>query len=171
MREERLEAKSRANWRYDRGAACCNNMPCASNRPSRTCSLLPCPSMVRIGSYSLAIGLSPRTLVFCRPHSITLADYSALSTCKRAHIGELLRCRSVASLASSFSCSRGATYGDRRRTPRPILSRVKLAPTRTSLEVLASVSRVNKRRVRVFEITRRILAPASVNVGQAEQDE
>lgn len=145
----------------------------------------PAPLCVRIGSYSLAIGLSPRTLVFCRPHSITLADYSALSTCKRAHIGGLLRCRSVASLASSFSCSRGTTYGDRRRTPplsfhprpRPILSRVKLAPTPplmrdgTSLEVLASVSRVNKRRVRVFEITRRILAPASVNVGQAEQDE
>lgn len=35
MREERLQAKSRANSRYDRGAACCNNMPCASNGPLR----------------------------------------------------------------------------------------------------------------------------------------
>lgn len=35
MREERLEAKSRANSRYDRRAACCNNMPCASNGPLR----------------------------------------------------------------------------------------------------------------------------------------
>lgn len=38
MREQRLETKSRANWRYDRGAACCNNMPCASNGSSRVCT-------------------------------------------------------------------------------------------------------------------------------------
>lgn len=89
MREQRLETKSRANWRYDRGAACCNNMPCASNGSSRVCTPVYWPVVqvrrVQCTVYSLAIGLSPRSLplLFCWPHSITLADYSALSTCKR----------------------------------------------------------------------------------------
>lgn len=49
MRAVRLETKSRANSRYDRGAACCNNMPCASNGPSRvyTRALLSSPPSIR----------------------------------------------------------------------------------------------------------------------------
>lgn len=133
MREERLEAKSRANWRYDRGAACCNNMPCASNRPSRTCTLPP-PCIGRL--YSLAIGLSPLgPPVFCRPHSITLADYSALCTCKRGAYRRYSVADPFQAAASSSSYCEGTTYGGRlsfiqRARPPPFSPGRELAPTR-----------------------------------------
>lgn len=75
MRAGRLEAKSRANWRYDRGAACCNNMPCASNGPSRvyTRALLS-------SRYQGRVSLSP-ALHYASPPPAP--DYSPLSTCKR----------------------------------------------------------------------------------------
>lgn len=77
MRAGRLEAKSRANWRYDRGAACCNNMPCASNGPSR------------VYTRALLLSLAIRGVPIALSPSITLPPfalppyYSPLSTCKR----------------------------------------------------------------------------------------
>ena len=126
-----------------------------------------------IGSYSLAIGLSPRTLLFCRPHSITLADYSALSTCKRPRIS------TGYSVADPLQASRAASpvRGDNLRRPHATpchfilhsLSGVKLAYTpieRASRRCFSlGSSRVKMNAAYACsEITRRILARASVNV-------